>query len=297
MGAYCYRVALTGGTADATVKDNDGNITLTTNNFFAFEIYFSGDFSGTANDTFNLFEAQSTSSVAEITVSGRIVAATGVINLGIGKTAATSWSAMEIQRNTWYTVEIDTTPATGSAGTMDVYITRRGDPATVLISAAQVGSVTNLAVTHVVLGVQDHAATTTGVILFDRLIQDDGRIYPPTDVFSPEVVMQKSGHAFVGQGSIWNVTLLSGAGADNVLRLFDTDIADTTDESNVRLELKNTANSETVDPAGTPVNFTRGCYVDLAGTNPRAIVQIKHAQDRSYSGIRRLGLIHGGRVA
>jgi len=289
-GAYCMRAVLSGGTGDAYVKEGDINISLATNNFFAFNIWFSPDFTGTANDTFNLFEAQSTSNVAEVTVSGRIVAATDVINLGIGKTAATSWSAIAIERGKWYCVEIDATPAGSSAGTIDVYITREGDTPAAAVSATQVGSLTNLAVTHGVLGVQDHLATTTGTILFDRFIQDDARIYPQQDRFPQVTHLTKSGHVFVGNGVVDNVTLLSGAGTDNIIKLFDTDASTTTDLANPSIELKNTANNETVDPAGVPTNFTKGCFVSMSGTNPRAKVLLKSANCRSIATIRQYGL-------
>jgi len=46
----------------------------------------------------------------------------------------------------------------------------------------------------------------------------------------------------------------------------------------MKLELKNLTASETpVDPAGVPINITDGCYISLAGTNPRAIVNIHRA--------------------
>ena len=289
-GAYCLRAVLSGGTADAFVTEGDCNIALATNNFFAFNIWFSPDFTGTADDTFNLFEAQSTASVAEVTVSGRIVAATNVINLGIGKVAATSWSAYEIERGKWYTVEVDTTPATAGVGTIDLYLTKEEQVSAALIAATQVGSLTNLEVTHAVIGIQDHLATTTGTILFDRFFQDDARIYAQQDRFNPVKTLTQSGHAFVGPGTVCNVTLLSGAGTDCVLQVFDTDIGNSNDHDNCRLELKNTANNETVDPAGVPFDVIRGCYVVLTGTNPRAKIKYHSAVMGSVGTIRGYGL-------
>ena len=151
-------------------------------------------------------------------------------------------------------------------------------------------TVTNIAVTDGVLGLQNHLATTTGTILIDHFVQDDGRIYAQKDRFREEIILTKSGHAFVGSGKIDNVTLLSGAGTDNVLKIFDTDSADTNDDTNVRVELKNTANNETVDPAGMPVNIIRGAYVELAGTNPRALIKLCRATGYGSAGaIRNVG--------
>jgi len=273
-GSHCMRLSLTGGTADAFLTEADINIALATQSFFKFLVWFSPDFTATADDTVNIFEAQSGSNVAEITFGARIVAATGAINFGIGKIAPTSFTALEAVRGAWYTVEIDTTPATGGAGTIDVFITKEDDAATTVVSATQVGSLTNLEVTHGVLGMQDHLATTTGVMLVDDFVQDDARIFPATHRFTETVLLTKSGHAFVGNGTLENVSLLSGAGADNVLTVFDTDSGNVNDTSNIAIELKNTANNEIVDPAGAPVYLHHGCFIQLAGTNPRALTKI-----------------------
>ena len=291
-GAYCMRIVLAGQTGDAFVQEGDINIADAATSYFRFMLWFAPDFTGTANDTFNLFEANSTSNVAEATLSGRIVATTDVINLGIGKTAATSWSGLEIKRGVWYTVELDVTIQTGGSGTIDLYITRDGDPPQTAVSATQVGSLTHLAVTHGRLGCQDHLATTTGTILFDQFVQDDARVYPIRDRWPLEILLTKSGHVFMGAGKIDNVSLMSGAGTDCVLTVYDTDTADTLDASNIKTELKNTANNELVDPAGMPVrDVVRGCYVSLSGTNPRALVQICRARGyMSVANIKSLGL-------
>ena len=63
-----------------------------------------------------------------------------------------------------------------------------------------------------------------------------------------------------------------------------TDEADTTNGT-MKLELKNLTASETpVDPAGVPVEFTKGCYVSLTGTNPRAMLNIRRAMGYSSDG-------------
>jgi hypothetical protein len=83
---------------------------------------------------------------------------------------------------------------------------------------------------------------------------------------------------------------MSGAATDNVCSVYDTDVADTNDATSLVLELKNTANSELVDPAGTPVDVVRGCYVVLTGTNPRALVKMCGVQAYTDANTRSLGL-------
>ena len=80
------------------------------------------------------------------------------------------------------------------------------------------------------------------------------------------------------------------------MRLFDTDVADTNDSFNVKAVLQNTAAGETVDPAGMPVTFTRGCFVELSGTQVNeAIVMIGHAVGYGSDGaIRNYALRRNG---
>ena len=291
-GAYCMQVVASGETNEISLTEADVNIDLAVNNFIKFEVNFSSDFTATADDTFALFEIRASATV-EGQVVARVVAATNVLNIGIDAPSETvSFSDLAIKRNTWYTIELDITidESGNNDGTIDLFITKLGDPSQTTISTAALGTIDQAAITDGVLGLQDHLATTTGTILFDNFIHDDGRIYSRRDRFPQTVRLTRSGHAFVGPGVIENVTLLSGADTDHVLRIFDTDRQDTGDEGNVVVELKNTANNETVDPAGMPVRVIRGCYVDLAGTNPRAIVLIGRAPGYgSSAAIRNMG--------
>jgi hypothetical protein len=121
----------------------------------------------------------------------------------------------------------------------------------------------------------------------DQFVQDDLRIYPIVDRFPRQLLMTKSGHVFVGPGMIENASLLSGAGTDNVLSIYDTNRANTNSSLKVGLELKNVTASDIVDPAGVPVNVARGCYVVLTGTNPRAMINIGWAPGYgSSAGVR-----------
>lgn len=276
-GAYALRATLSGGTADAFVTEGDINISAAARNYFRFYMWLSPTFTATADDTINIFEGIATATV-EFTFGLRVVAATNVINFGIGETAPTSFTPQSIERGVWYAIELDVTVDDGGSddGTIDLRITKEGEPSSDDIVATQVGSLDQGAITSGVLGVQNHLATTTGTILFDQFVQDDARIYPITRRFDDTILMTKTGHAFVGRGIVDNVTLMSGAGTDCVVTIFDTNKADTADATNTVTELKNTANNETVDPAGMPVDLVRGAYVQLSGTNPRARVKIKN---------------------
>ena len=292
-GAYCMRTVLSGGTADAYVVEGSVDIAAAATRYVRFNMWFSPTFDATADDTVNVLELLATATV-EVTFGFRYVAATDVINLGIGELAPTSFGAA-IKKGVWYTVELTVVVDNAGAddGTIDIYVTEDGAKTAGAVYATQVGSLDQGAVTTSRFGVQDHLATTTGTILFDNFMFDDGRLYSDTDRYPVQRLITKSEHVFVGQGTLENVSLLSGAGTDNVLTCFDTDTGDTNDPSNVVLELKNTANNELVDPAATPASFTRGCFVQLTGTNPRAIVRYGNCPSYSAAGVRNLGLKRG----
>jgi hypothetical protein len=134
------------------------------------------------------------------------------------------------------------------------------------------------------------AGTTAGNVLFDEIVADDAQVYPQDRRFPPQMIMTKDGHAFVGPGMIENVTLLSGSGTDCVLQVFDTDVGNTNDQTDVVVELKNTAANETVDPAAMPAKIIRGAYIKLSGTTPRALVKIKPTRWGGDGAIRTYGM-------
>ncbi len=292
-GAYCARWQLTGGTDDAYLVEGDINIADTATRWFRWYVWFSPDFDATANDTVALFEVLGVASAVTGSVGFRYVAATDVINIGIGAAASgaapTAFSAVNIEKGQWYCVEAAFDVQTGGTGTANLYITKENTHPSATADAT-VSTVTNIAVTDGWFGVQDQLATTTGTILMDQFCMDDARIYPYKHRFPQEVLLTKSGHVFVGQGKIRDVELLSGAGTDNVLSIYDADDANTNDATNIVEELKNTANNQRV-ASNHEQEFSvhHGAYVTLTGTNPRALVTICHAPGYSVSGMRHYG--------
>jgi len=266
-GAYCMRVTLAGGTADAYVVEGDWDIAATVNRFCRFNIWFSPTFDATADDTVAIWEFLATATV-ETSVGFRYVATTDVINLGIGEVAPTSFGSA-IEKGVWYTVELDMQNDPGSNdGTIDMYVTKAGDPASTVVDATQVASLDQGAVTTGRLGVQDHLATTTGVILIDDVIFDDARIYPGAR-YPTQKTFTKSGHFFIGSGDVASAALLTDEATNKVL-LYDTNTADTLSDQDfvAELELDNQTS------ISGPIHFEKGCYVELSGTDPRAQVTI-----------------------
>ena len=100
----------------------------------------------------------------------------------------------------------------------------------------------------------------------------------------------KAGHVFVGRGTVENITLIAGATAtDNQVIIFDTNRGVTNDASNIKVFLKNVTADEIIDPAGMPVDCFNGCYVQLTGTEPSALVKISKPQAYSPASVRKWG--------
>ena len=267
-GAYCMRI-LPGDTNNHTLTEADINIADGVEASFRFYLWH--DLEATADDIFNIFELESAGAVVEVVISLQITAATNLVEIGLGETEASTFSATLLRRR-WYAIEMISTAATGGTSTLRV------DEGSVVT----LGTHPSLAVTDGVLGTQNTLATTTGTLLFDNFVMDDARVFAHDQRWADEILLTKSGHAFVGPGKINNITLLSGdTTADNVVQVYDTDDANTDDAGNIVAELRNTAVDETVDPAGMPVSVTRGAYVSITGTStgrgPRALVQLRRA--------------------
>jgi hypothetical protein len=285
-GAYCMRVKLEndGSPADAYVQETGSWDTAAdgTAIYFRFAFYVSSNIVMANNDEFGIFQLWSSTNTVEGGAFINYTTANG-LRIGIGETAATSFKPLTT--GVWHQLELGFTldNAGSNDGTIDAWLDGG--------AFTQVASLDQGAITSGVVGVvgQD-AGTTTGFILFDEIVADDTRVYGIVDRFTSEINLTASGHVFVGDGCVENVSLKSGAGTDNVLTVYDTDTAYTNDPMNAKVELKNTANNELVDPAGTPIyTFRRGCYVALAGTNPRATVKVCRVQNYSDGAIRQLG--------
>lgn len=267
-GSACMRAVLSGGTDDAFVLEGDIDIAADTTRHAKFDIWFSPDFTATADDTINVFELQASGSVIEATFGFRIVASSGDINFGIGETAPTSFGSLAIDRGRWYTIEVQAHLDDGGSndGTVDLFVTREGDVASTAVHATQVGSLDQGAVIQGVLGIQGHLATTTGTILFDGFRFDDERVFPERR-FKRDPVLTKSGHAFIGAGSIDGAALLT-TGGSNVMKLYDSDVSNTDGDQEMKVELDQDRQTSFTGP----LHFTRGCFVELSGTNPRGQV-------------------------
>jgi hypothetical protein len=294
-GAYCARWVLSGGTADAFFTEADIDISTADTNWVKFNLWLDPDFATntTADDTIVLFEAQGAGNVVSFAFGMNYTDSSGDLVWAAGELTPTSTSTALVPLGTWLTIELELNVVTGSAaGDINVYVTEDGqEPSTTATLA--VGSIQNIAVTHGVLGVQDHEATTLGTILMDNF-QYSGvagtsgaRIFPTKDRFSTVRQFLRSGtfkdqgsfHAFVGQGTVSNITWNTGGTADGLLNVYDTDTAQA-HTGNRKAGIQQTVSSETIDLPAPPFDVTRGCYIETdsaANENQEVIVTIERA--------------------
>ncbi len=283
-GAYCMRVTLAndGTPADAYVQETGSWDTAAAGTIFIrFMIYVSRNITMANADEFAVLQLWSGASTVEGGVYINYTTANG-LRLGIGETSATSF--LPLTTGVWHTVELKALIDSGAPndGTLDAWLDNA--------AFTQVTGLDQGAITSGVMGVlSQDAGTTAGSVFFDSIIADDARIGSPVERFPNPLLMTASGHAFVGPGEICDIQLLSGAGTDNVLSIYDTDTAYTADAGNVILEMKNTANNQTVDLFDLGRMVKRGCYVVLSGTNPRALISFKNAY-QDYGPLRTYAL-------
>lgn len=285
-GAYCMRVALAndGTPADAYVQEDEGfDIASDGTLLIRFYFYLSSDTVMADSDSFIILALQSAGPVNEVVVTVNYSTAAGFV-LGIGETAGTSTKPLTL--GVWHCMElfVNLDNAGNNDGSIDAWL----DGA----SFTQVASLDQAAIVQARLGVlSQDAGTTAGTLLFDQVVTDSARVFPIVDRFPDQLLLTKTSHVFVGAGTIRNAQLLSGAGTDCVLTLYDTDVAYTSADTAVVAELKNTTNSALVDPDQPPLYFRRGCFATLAGTTPRAILHIGPSQTWGSVGrIRHHGL-------
>lgn len=303
-GAYCMTIDLSVGTAAAYVQETgalDSALGADGTAYIRFYHYFGApnragnvrqDPVMANNDIFGIFQAWSSTNTVEATFGIEYTTANG-FRYFINETAAASgasYAALPLHQ--WNLIELFLTidDGVGNDGTIDAWV--NGSALT------QITGLDQGAITSVVLGAMNlDAGTTRGYMAFDEFAADDTRLYGYAERFPQTIMMRTSGHAFVGPGTIDNISLLSGAGTDNVIEVYDTDEAELNDATRVPVELKNTANNELVDPAGMPIRVQRGAYVNFTGTNPRTIVKICNAPLYGAEGaMRRYAQLRAKRV-
>lgn len=280
-GAYCMRVNLAndGTPADAYIQETgDWDLAADGTIFFRFCFYVSPSIVMANNDEFAILQLWSGTNTVEGGAYINFTTANG-LRIGIGETSASS--LRPLTTGVWHQLELsfNIDAGGGNDGTIDAWLDG--------VALTQVTGLDQGTITSGVIGVlSQDAGTTAGCILFDQVVADDARIFPITERFPTEVLLTKSSHVFCGPGVIESIELLSGSATDNVLAVYDTDQAYTSDPFLMKAELKNVTASERVFHDWPDLPFSRGCYVSLSGTAPRAMLKVKYASCYSPGALR-----------
>ena len=291
-GAYCYRIDLATASTDGAWLQETASWLCTINTediYIRVKFWLSPDAAMSSDDVFDLINLASGGDVtphddgtSEAGIQIKYTTAAGW-TIGAGETGPTSTSPLALGQ--WHDVEMYADIADAAGGTIDWWLDGT--------AMTQVTGLTHANITSGAIGAFPNKVAaaftpTAGTLLIDQVIasQTDNtstRIGSGGPRFPKQVLLEAapSGttghHVFIGHGVIDNISLLAGNDVDNVLQVWDTDTADTTNAS-MKLELRNLSALETpVDPAGVPIEFSKGCYVTLTGTTPRAIVNIHRA--------------------
>ena len=254
-GAFCAWWDLrTGDTNDHTVTEGDIDIATGATRYFRWKMFISNDFAATADDNFSIFELQQAGGTQVYVVGLQIEADDEQLKIWVAENSTPETvSGNTLPKGRWFVVEVianvDTAAANG-----DISVNIDGSEWVSLTTTVQNAA----AIGTGVLGTQNTLSTTTGSILIDDFIMDDAQIYPPRTRYPNPVRMLKTGHAFVGPGSIDSITLLSAAGTCSV---YDTDVANADDPESKIIELDE---AKGLLGHNGPVRFERGCYVVLS---------------------------------
>lgn len=273
-GAYCMRVVLAGQTDDATVTEADMNMATTNTHWFKFEMWVDPDFKTniTADDNFAIFELQDVAN-KEIFVFGfDYVLSTDLLKFGVGgavdNAVPDTLSTSEVPLGQWFTVDLKVHLITaGATGDITAYVTPYGaEPSTT--ATVTKASVQGLTITHGVLGVQDHKATTQGTILINEIIHESAsRIWPTKDRFSEVIRVIQSGHVFMGAGTVESIAVKHGSDQTNIVEFFDTDVANINPSERKAVSTSG-VNNGVEEVYNTPFEVIRGLfYHDSDGTN------------------------------
>lgn len=268
-GAYCMRVRM-GDTNDHTLRADAANIAEDGTAFLNFYLYLGKDLAFSADDDIHLVHFEETEDTTTgATLFLRMINSTDAISLALGENETINTTTLyQIKRGRWYNIEVKMLADTQGAGTLDLYV----DNSTAAIS---ITSVTSAPILDIIFGVTDGLTTTTGTILFDMVTFDEGQVYPNRERRPKTVNIDKSQSIFVGPGWIESAALLTTGGSE-VMRLWDTDVANTDNADAFVTELDDAIFTS----VSGPIEFKRGCYATISGTNEQGQVVLIDRGDR-----------------
>lgn len=262
-GAYCMRLLSTDGNAH-TLEAEDVNISAGATASVSFALYISPDFAASVTDIFNILEFLATSTV-EAAVSLQITQSTNLVEIGIGETAASTFTGGVLVPGVWHTIHCTVTADSGGTdGTIDLVVDGNRD-------ATQIATLSQNAITSILLGTINQLSTTTGTLLFDELTNDDGQIIMHARHSQSRLITAADTFLFVGPGTLNKLDVHDGGSGDVRVDIYDTDVYSA---NLLPIWTAVSAVNRTYTPdVVRDMKFSKGCLVRLAGTTPGAVAQ------------------------
>ena len=288
-GAYVWGIDQSIGTVTTGCYQTQAAVNVANTNTWAagMAIYIASNIVMTDTDRTTLLAAvESGGGVQQGTIELYYTAADG-LQIHFNKTsgtAAASGKSAALTTNEWHWVEIRGTVNTGGTGTLKGYLDGNQVGATI-------SSLTNVAITDLWVGAFNaDAGHSAGYIFIDNVVADgDGGTteisvgYPwPRYPFYTNVT--KTGHVFVGPGTLQSASLLSVTAADE-MKIYDTDRGYATaapENCIVDLVVGGAGELGGLHHVEGPIAFYRGCYVVLSGTNPKGNVRAHISPPAGY---------------
>lgn len=278
-GAYCMRVDLERASDDAYVAEDTSFDTSADGTIYSrFYLYLSPDFAiGNDGDELDIF-ALMASATEELMVTIARADPDGVV-IGLRETSAgTEFPYVQLTLDAWHCIELMAHVDAG--GGNDGHATLWVSGAKLRITGLDQGAITDAR-----LGVMNQTGNFKGHVYFDSVFADDGRLFPmggPMDMSvalgDETMVLTQSGWAFVSGGEVAQLQLIDGGSGDCKAKLYDTDEL-MRSLHQLRDQLNTTVANQVAYSEHAGVLFQRGCYVELSGTSPMALVRVAGARD------------------
>lgn len=273
-GAYCARVNLGKNSTDAYLEEGV-SWALDSTNYGRFELMIGDDVQiGNDGDMLDIMTLVSTGPVNEGHLTLARVEPQGMV-LGLRDASGTLQDLLKVEPGDWMCVEFEANVDAGGGndGSITVWI---GD------DRIRLSGLDQAAHTAVRFGAMNQTGDFTGHIYLDEVVFGTTRLFPDYGAGNmmldgETMFLGKSGWAFVGEGSVDGVTLVSGSGAASTVQIFDTDDVNYS-FSNIKEALAaasaGVAQSQPLGDSKSLFTVKRGCYVDLTGSGAFALVRL-----------------------
>jgi len=277
-GAYCARIRAGSGTNSAFYREDEGfDAAASARLTVRFYFYLDADFTMADGDKFSLYEAESTLNTTTEIAAGldrsgtdlrvwfaETQAAATVRTRVLGDITA-AYRSGRSPLGQWHHLEIDATidAGGGNDGTLDGWV----DDTSI---GAQITGLDQAAIVDAKIGIIGKEAGTTGTILIDQVIADNGRIFMDRERFPRNRwVHAPQDHPIIGPGRF--SAAVTGTGTNAVLSLYDADWAP--DRLEPIAVIRNLTANEFV-PGHDVFEVSRGLYCTLTGTDVQAFFSI-----------------------